>query len=176
MKRLIALFAGFGILVFGFQNCSQNSVDTTAQFVVPSSTQTKIEDPDLKVAKSIDILTQSADEKISLDLVTGKILQVTSSSSVEKCLSDSMRAMIQDLIQNSSLCEFRPAQNQLCAHVYVHPYADIHWDEKSVSVGENMSSCHKGPDLCGQDGKILQGLLRDVIGRWDEWSCDFRVL
>lgn len=176
MKRLLPPVIGSLVLLLSFQNCHQNSALQSSS--ANAAQQTKIEDPDLKMAQSLDILTQSENRKVSLDLMTGKLVQqdLQTGTREEKCLSESMRSAINDLLSNSSLCEFKPNEEPICAQVYGFPYADIHWGNKSVVVGESQSSCHKGPDLCGQDGLLLRGLLRDVVARWSEWSCDFKVV
>lgn len=174
MKKIVPVLVASGILLLSFQNCSQqqlNAVDNEAG--VPA---TKIEDPVLSQAQSLDILTQS-DQKISLNLVSGELLQEDKGVVVRKCLSESMRAQIQDVLSNSNLCEFeQPAADMACAQVYSAPYSEIHWLDKSIKVGEARSSCHKDVDLCGNDGKLLRGLLKDVISRWSEWSCDFKIV
>ncbi len=176
MKKLLSVIAGFSVLVFGFQNCSQQGSSPDESLIPSSTVQSKIEDPDLKEAQVIEIFTLSPQEKISLNLGSGQLIQTSPAGSVEKCLSEPMRAAVLELLNSSSLCEFQPAEDALCAHVYSYPYAEIHWSQKSVKVGERVSSCHKGPDLCGQDGNILRGLLANIISRWDQWSCDFEAL
>lgn len=174
MKRLVSVCAGLFVIACGFQNCSQSG--SHAPNSPLATVQNKIEDPDLKMAEALDILTQSEAQNIRLNLVSGEMTQSSSAGTVKKCLSEGMVSAIQDVIQNSSLCEFKAAEGNLCALVYSHAYANIHWSDKSVKVGESESSCVKGPDLCDQDGRTLRGLLRDVVTRWDEWSCDFKTL
>jgi len=172
MKRLIAVLVGMSIVMFGFQNCSQQPASLSADELAGSK-QAKIEDPDLKIAKTIDIHTQMEGQVVNLDLATGKLI----SGSAERCLSESMLGEINDLVRNSSLCVFEvPEEEMMCAQVYMPAYANIHWSDMSVKVGEAFDSCNRGPDLCGQDGKTLRGLLRDVVSRFDEFSCDFQAL
>lgn len=173
MKRLVAVLVGMSILMFGFQNCSQQPTALDHNELA-GSRQAKIEDPDLKIARSIDILTQSDGQVVNLDLATGRL----TSGSVERCLSESALGEINDLVRNSSLCVFESTatEDMMCAQVYMPAYANIHWPDMSVKVGEATDSCNRGPDLCGQDGKTLRGLLRDVVTRFDEYSCDFQAL
>lgn len=175
MKKYVPVLLASGVLLLSFQNCSNQKLESEAGLNSP--TQTKIDDPILAQAQSLDILTQNDQQKISLNLRTGDLIQQTSSGSVRKCLSESMRGQIYDLLQNSNLCESPvPASDALCAQIYAAPYGEIHWANKSIRVGEAYSSCQKDVDLCGQDGMILRGLLRDIISRWSEWSCDFKVV
>ncbi len=174
MKKYIPVMIASGVLLLSFQNCAQNQ----AEILSPSSgiSQNKIEDPVLSQAQSIDILTQN-DQKISLSLETGELVQDERGNIVKKCLPDSIRAEILDLLANSNLCETpEPGPEVACAQVYSAPYSEIHWSDKSIKVGEAVSSCHKDLDLCGQDGMLLRGLLKDVVARWSEWSCDFKVV
>lgn len=173
MKRLVAVLVGLSILMFGFQNCSQQPSPLSADQLAGGK-QAKIEDPDLKVAKSLDILTQVEGQVVSLNLSSGQL----TSGSVQRCLSESTLSAINDLIRNSSLCEFQAdvSEDMACAQVYTPAYANIHWSDKSVKVGEAMDSCHRNTDLCGQDGRTLRGLLRDIVTRFDEFSCDFQAL
>ena len=174
MKKYVPVLVASGILLLSFQNCSQQQASLQAGANTPA--QTKIEDPVLSQAQSLDILTQE-DQKVSLDLRTGELTQDVSGQVVKKCLPESMRAEILDVLANSNLCETPdPGPEVLCAQIYGAPYSEIHWADKSIKVGEVMSSCHKDVDLCGQDGKLLRGLLRDVVSRWNEWSCDFKVV
>lgn len=174
MKKQVATAVGFLVLVFGFQNCSQSSSES--QSALMPTQQTKIEDPNLKSVQSLEILTTAEGQSVSLDVRTGELIQKGAMGTVRRCLSAERLATIQNLLQSSSLCEFEPAEGELCAHVYGYPYAVLQWPDIQIQVGESHSSCHKGPDLCGQDGKLLRGLLRDVIARWGEWSCDFQSL
>lgn len=177
MNKWIPVSIGGLFVLLSFQNCSQSG--SSAQLDTNTPQQTKIEDPDLKQALNIDILTLDDSIKINLDLRSGSLTQMnlTTGQSVVKCLSSSMVGTINDLMQASSLCESKPlSENKdlVCAQVYGYPYAQLNWSGKFQKIGEYQDSCHRGPDLCGQDGNILRGLLRDVVARWDEWSCDFQ--
>ena len=174
MKKYLPVLVTSGVLMFSFQNCSQQQSHLLSEG--SSIPQAKIEDPVLSQAQSIDILTQG-DQKISLDLSSGELIQDVQGNIQKKCLPDSIRGEIQDLLANSNLCETRePGPEVACAQIYAPAYGEIHWANKSIKVGEAFSSCHKDVDLCGQDGMILRGLLRDVITRWSEWSCDFKIV
>ena len=174
MKKYVPVIAACGVLLFGFQNCSEQPSENSATSSLPS---TKVEDPVLSQASTLDILTASEDQKITLDLKTGELRQISDSGMVKKCLSEAMKGQILDLLNNSNLCLFEePGPEIACAQVYTPAYSEIHWPDKSVQVGEAISSCQKNVDLCGQDGKILRSLLRDVVTRWSEWSCDFQVV
>jgi hypothetical protein len=174
MKKYMPVLVASGILLLSFQNCSQKGSNLQAGSNTPA--QTKIEDPVLSQAQSLDILTQG-DQHVSLNLQTGELVQNVGGVEVKKCLPVSMQAEILDVLASSNLCESaQPGPDMLCAQIYSAPYGEIHWADKSVIVGEAYSSCHKGVDLCGQDGMLLRGLLRDVVSRWNEWSCDFKVV
>lgn len=174
MKKYIPVLVASGVLLFGFQNCSQQQANLLTD-ASPIS-QNKIEDPVLSQAESLDILTQG-DKKVSLNLQTGELVQEAEGLLEKKCLPDSIRAEILDLLAASNLCETPdPGPDMACAQVYSAPYSEIHWADKSVKVGEAISSCHKDVDLCGQDGMLLRGMLKDVVARWSEWSCDFKVV
>ena len=176
MKKYVPVIAACGAILFGFQNCSEQPAEISPTSSLPS---TKLEDPilsrpkPLSQASSLDILTASGDQKITLDLKTGELRQISNRGMVKKCLSEAMKGKILDLLNNSNLCLFeKPGPEIACAQVYTPAYSEIHWPDKSVQVGEAISSCHKNVDLCGQDGKVLRSLLRDVITRWSEWSCE----
>lgn len=175
MKKYLPVLVASGVLLLSFQNCAQQSPGLQSESS-EGLIQNKIEDPVLAQAQSLDILTQG-DQRISLNLHTGELIQEVEGIQMKKCLSESLRGQIQDLLANSDLCEPQePTPDMACAQVYSAPYSEIHWSDKSVKVGEAFSSCHKDIDLCGQDGKILKGLLKDVLNRWNEWSCDFKVV
>jgi len=179
MNKWIPVIAGGLFVLVSFQNCSFESnqnQDTLAPI------QSKIEDPDLRQASQIQILTLDDSIEISLDLMSGNLQQhnQVTNQVVRRCLSSSMLGTINDLMQASSLCESRPSvadADRVCAQVYTPAYASLLWSNGTMqNVGESQNSCERGPDLCGQDGAILRGLLRDIVARWDEWSCDFEVL
>ncbi len=175
VKKYLPVLVASTILLLSFQNCSQQNSETVISGI-PAS-QTKIDDPILSKAQSLDILTQVEDQKVSLNLETGELTQNIQGSEVKKCLPDSIRGEILDLLSNSNLCETQePAPEVACAQIYSAPYSELHWADKSLKIGEAFSSCHKDIDLCGQDGMLLRGLLRDVVSRWSEWSCDFKVV
>jgi hypothetical protein len=174
MKKMVPVFLAAGLVLIGFQNCSQSTSGESS--LSNSSSSLKIEDPVLAEALSIDIMTQQ-NQSVSLDLKTGEMKQDLSGVVVKKCLPDSVRAEILDVLQNSNLCEYpAPASESICLQVYSPAYAEIFWTDKAVKVGEMYSSCHKDIDLCGQDSQLLRGLLRNVVSRWNEWSCDFKIV
>lgn len=180
MNKWIPVIAGGLFVLVSFQNCSPEGTSQNQDTLTP--TQTKIEDPDLKKASLLQIQTMDDSVELSLDLSTGDLLQrnKVTGQSVSRCLSSSMLGTINDLMQASSLCESKPSiqdADRVCAQVYMPAYASILWSNGTKQdVGESQNSCEKGPDLCGQDGAILRGLLRDVVARWSEWSCDFQTL
>ncbi len=177
MKKYLPVLVISGVLLVTFQNCSRQSINSGAGTDSSASLpQSKIADPTLAQAESLDILTQS-DDVVNLNLTSGEMIQNVQGVLVKKCLSEDELGKLQDLLSNSQLCQFDPpGPDVLCAQVYSSPYSEIHWTDKSVKVGEAYSSCQKNIDLCGNDGLLLRSLLKDILTRWNEWSCDFKVV
>lgn len=180
MNKWVPVIAGGLFVLVSFQNCSPEGMSQNQDTLAP--TQTKIEDPDLKNATLVQIHTMDDSVELTLNLSTGDLLQRNkiTGQSVNRCLSSSMLGTINDLMQASSLCESKSTvqdADQVCAQVYTPAYASLLWSNGTQqNVGESQNSCEKGPDLCGQDGALLRGLLRDVVARSSEWSCDFQTL
>lgn len=180
MNKWIPVVAGGLFVLVSFQNCSPEGMSQNQATLTPA--QKKIEDPDLKNASLIQIHTMDDSVELNLNLSTGDLMQrnKVTGQSVNRCLSSSMLGTINDLMLASSLCESQAAfqdADRVCAQVYIPAYASIIWSNGTQQkVGESQSSCEKGPDLCGQDGALLRGLLRDVVARSSEWSCDFESL
>jgi hypothetical protein len=175
MKKYLPVLVASGVLLFSFQNCSQQKAMSSSNST--EAPQSKIEDPILAQAQSLDILTQNQDDTINVNLSTGQMTQNVQGTIITKCLSDSVRGQINDLLVNSALCDFpEPGPDVACAQVYSAPYSDIHWADKDVKVGEAFSSCQKNVDLCGNDGVLLRGILKTIVSNWNSYSCDFQVV
>lgn len=180
MNKWVPVLAGGLFVLVSFQNCSPESSSQNQDTLTPQ--QSKIEDPDVKQASLIQIHTMDDSIELNLDLSNGNLIQRNrvTNQTVNRCLSSSMIGTINDLLQSSQLCESTATvqdSDRMCAQVYTPAYASLLWSNGTLqSIGESLNSCERGPDLCGQDGAILRGLLRDIVARWDEWSCDFQAL
>ena len=180
MNKWIPVIAGGLFVLVSFQNCSPEGSSQNKDTLYP--TQSKVEDPDLKKATGIEILTLDDSVELTLDLASGDLVQrnKVTGQSVTRCLSASMLGTLNDLMHASSLCESKSSvddSDNVCAQVYMPAYAAIIWSNGAQqNIGESLNSCEKGLDLCGQDSAILRGLLRDIVARSSEWSCDFETL
>lgn len=180
MKPWIPVAVGGLVVLLSFQNCSAPHSEQSLNQVNPPTQ--KIDELILSEAESIHINPNELGQEAFLDLSSGRVTKMDRQTGMSeaRCLSEAMVAAIQDVLHSSQVCEpVEPAQNSqvVCAQVYTMPYARINWIDKQVELlGEAKSSCQKGADLCENRGPILKSLLNEVLNRWDEWSCDFKVV
>lgn len=180
MKPWIPVAVGGLVIMLSFQNCSapKNSQELL-EADVPTQ---KIEELVLSEAESIHIMASDVNNEAFLDLTSGKVTKLNRETGVAdvRCLSESMLASIKDVLNSSQVCEpvNTPQDSQLvCAQIYTMPYARLNWVDQNVELlGESKSACQKGADLCENRGAILKSLLQEVMNRWSEWSCDFKVV
>jgi hypothetical protein len=202
MKRYV--FAGFAFcLVVGFQNCSRNQLSdnvnndslsnpaqvTPAEKVDVSQTE-MLEIPEsayLETQLQSDI-TQSkptstfSSHRLEIDVKTGVVHIVDQNNEVieglQYCLSSSDLNELHGILSSSTVCEDKAAADESlnCSMEYKFPYAKLHFAEYELSLGESMSGCHKGPDLCGVQKDMLQGFLAQVQNNLAAKKCQFQVV
>lgn len=202
MKRY--LFAGFAFcLVVGFQNCSRNQLsDTNSADALNNPTEvTPVEKVDvsqteiLEVPESAYLETQLrpsiqqskptssfSSHHLEIDVKTGVIHVVDQAgetvAGVQYCLSNSEVDELRVILDSARICEDKAQTNsQLgCTMEYRFPYAKLHLPEVEIALGEAMSGCHKGPDLCGDQKDMLQGFLAHVQNNLAAKKCNFQVV
>lgn len=202
MKRYV--FAGFAFcLVVGFQNCSRNQLsDTNSADALNNPTEvTPAEKVDvsqteiLEVPESAYLETQLrpaiqqskptsglASHHLEIDVKTGVIHVVDQNgddvTGLQYCLSASDLEELRVILESSRICEDKAQSNsQLnCTMEYRFPYAKLHLPELEIALGESMSGCHKGPDLCGEQKDLMQGFLAHVQNNLAAKTCSFQVV
>lgn len=202
MKRYV--FAGFAFcLVVGFQNCSRNQLSdnlgnsalnnptevTPAEKVDVSQTEA-LEVPESAYLESqlqADIIASKptstfASHHLEIDVKTGVVHVVDQNSEVvagvQYCLSASDMSELSAILSSAKVCEDKAAvdENLNCTAEYKFPYARLHFSDSELSLGESMSGCHKGPDLCGDSKDMLQGFLAHVQSNLAAKKCEFQVV
>jgi len=133
--------------------------------------------------KSADNLFTS--KKVFIDHRTGQI-KIVDQNEVEIqgaqfCLKEDDMSELQAILTSAEICQEQEAQaNQqsdvICAQEFKYPYAKLHLDRDVVSVGESFSSCHKGPDLCGEYSGLLKNFLSYVVLNLNNMRCEFTPL
>ena len=202
MKRYV--FAGFAFcLVVGFQNCSPNQLsDVNSSNSLSNPTEiTPMEKIDvsqteiLEIPESpyLDANLQSAIQQakpdstfsthhLEIEVKTGVVHVVDHNNEVvlgvQYCLSSSDVSELQAILDSSQICEDNAVvDNQLqCTMEYQFPYAKLHLPDAELALGESMSGCHKGPDLCGEQKDLLQKFLAEFQSNLDSKKCEFQVV
>jgi hypothetical protein len=202
MKRYV--FAGFAFcLVVGFQNCSRNQLSdvnpanalSNPMEVTPSEkidvSQTEmLEIPEsafLEAQLQAAILASKptstfAAHHLEIDVKTGVVHVVDQNNEtlagVQYCLSSPDMSELRAILDSSKVCEDSAVVDEQinCTADYQFPYAKLHFLESELSLGESMSGCHKGPDLCGNQKDMLQGFLAHVQSDLASKKCEFQVV
>ena len=202
MKRYV--FAGFAFcLVVGFQNCSpkQFSDVNTANGLSNPTEITPVEKIDVSQTEILEVpesafleaqlqpaIQQSkpnstfAAHHLEIDVKTGVVHVVDQSNEVvagvQYCLSSSDVSELNAILGSAKVCEDKAVvdENLNCTMEYKFPYARLHLPDSEVALGESMSGCHKGPDLCGEQKDMLQGFLAHVQTKLSSKACQFQVV
>ncbi len=202
MKRYV--FAGLAFcLVVGFQNCSRNQlsdnvnndalnnpaevtpaekvdVSQTRALEIPESAYLEAQlQADITQAKPTSIF---ASHHLEIDIKTGVVHVVDQNNEVvvgvQYCLSSSDMSEIRSILASSKVCEDKAVvdENLNCTASYKFPYAKLHFADSELALGEAMSGCHKGPDLCGESKDMLQGFLAHIQNNLAGKKCQFQVV
>jgi len=202
MKRYV--FAGFAFcLVVGFQNCSRNQLSDTGNSDALSNPAevTPVEKVDVSQTEMLEVPESAfleaqlqaeiaqlkptstfASHHLEIDAKTGVVHVVDQNSEVlagvQYCLSSSDMSELRSILESAKICEDKAAvDNQLnCTMDYRFPYAKLHFVDSEVALGEALSGCHKGPDLCGTEKDMLQGFLAHVQNNLSSMKCQFQVV
>ncbi len=202
MKRYV--FAGFAFcFVVGFQNCSRSqfsdvnssnalsnptevtpagkiNVSQTEILEVPESAYLESQ-LELAIRASKPTSTFAA-HHLEIDVKTGVVHVVDQNnedvSGVQYCLSLSDLNELHTILDSSKVCEDNAVVDEqiVCTADYKFPYAKLHFAESQLSLGESMSGCRKGPDLCGEGKDMLQGFLAHVQSSLASKKCEFKVV
>ena len=202
MKRYV--FAGFAFcLVVGFQNCSPRQfADVSTNNSLSNPTEiTPVEKIDVSRTEILEVpesafleaqlqpaIQQSkpsstfAAHHLEIDVKTGVVHVVDQSNDVvtgvQYCLSSADLSELRGILDSAKVCEDKAVvdENLNCTMDYKFPYAKLHLPESEVALGEAMSGCHKGPDLCGEQKDMLQGFLAHVQSQLSSKACQFQVV
>lgn len=166
------------VLLFSYQNCSQNNLVSHSEKLLESNFQNsetqkieqKIQDLqvqglkfnlqiDREIQKNGNTFYLKEDQFFLLDLKSG-IFSAAAGPSGETanhnqnqkyCLSDQMKIDLQNLLETSSVCEEKKlvSSDTVCAQVLQQPYAELILDQSSVLLGYATDSCKTETiDLC----------------------------
>jgi len=202
MKRYV--FAGFAFcLVVGFQNCSPNKLaDISKANALSNPTEvTPVEKIDVSQTEMLEVpespyletQLQSAIQQLKpsssfaahhleIDVKTGVVHVVDQNSEdvqgVQYCLTASDMSELRGILDSSKVCEgVAVSDSQIqCTMEYQMFYAKLHLPESEVALGESVSGCHKGPDLCGAQKDLLQGFLAHLQSQISSMRCEFQVV
>lgn len=198
------VFAGFAFcLVLGFQNCSPHQLSDvhSASSLNNPAEVTPVEKIDVSQTEILEVpesayleaqlqsaIQQSkpnssfASHHLEIDVKTGVIHVVDQSnevvSEVQYCLSSSDVSELRTILDSAKVCEDSAVVDEQinCTMDYQFPYAKLHLPESEIALGESMSGCHKGPDLCGEQKDMLQGFLANLQSQLSSKKCEFQVV
>lgn len=188
MKRVLAAVSML-CLVLGFQNCSQSSLQGSAEqassqvaISVPSQngesasqTVTYIEVPNISEDSGV---AQKASELTPYRLVvsvnSGSIQLMDESNNVieKRCLDSAQLQELQTILAGSSVCAVQASSAEVCAMKYTPGYASLYANEKRINLGEQRDSCGNGKkDLCGGLANVFQNYVSFLRSNWSEMNC-----
>ncbi|WP_413613020.1 hypothetical protein [Bdellovibrio sp. HCB-110] len=194
MKRGLALIATL-CLVLGFQNCAQNTMQTsdlTANEVSvnlpPSSSNgeeassgasgkvTYVEIPNISDEASVSgKATELTPYRLVISVQSGSIDLVDDTNAVlqKRCLDSGSLQELKTILGGASICAAANADGEICAMKYTPGYASLYVNEKRVNLGEEQDSCGKGrKDLCGALTDVFQAYVSHVKQHWTEMNCE----
>lgn len=202
MKRYV--FTGFAFcLIICFQNCSphqfsdvsasnafSNPTEVTPTEKVDVSQTEIVEIPESTYLESqleADILAANptsafAAHHLQIDVKTGVVHVVDQNyetlTGIQYCLSPGEMSELRTILSSSKLCENQAISDQqlVCTAEYRFPYARLQVLDSKISLGESTSGCHKGPDICGVQKEMLQGLLAHIQSSITSKKCEFQVV
>lgn len=119
---------------------------------------------------------------LEIDVKTGVIHVVDQNNEtipgIQYCLASSELSELREILENSKVCESAAVVDDgvACTMQYKFPYAKLHFASSEISLGESMSGCHQGPDICGEQKDMLQGFLAYVQNNLASKKCEFQVV
>lgn len=196
MKRGLALISA-ACLILGFQNCSQNNL----QSGVGLSQDVSITTPDLIAGNGedvsgvtskvtfVEIPNMSEDSAVAqkasaveltpyrlvISLQSGTINLMDDRNEVreKRCLSSSSLQELKTILSGSSICAAAVQSADVCAQAYSPGYASLYADDQRIALGEKRDSCGGGQkDLCGALADVFQNYVSHVREHWAEMSCE----
>lgn len=202
MKRSIIAILGF-CAVLGYQNCGRSQladVNSNDGLSNPAEVQ-PVEKIDVAQTRVIEVpenayleaqlqnAVQNAkptsalsSHHLEIEVKTGVIDVLDQNNEktegLQYCLNAQDLQKLTSIIETAKICEDSAASssNQNCTMNYKFPYARLLLADAEVPLGESLSGCHRGPDLCGEHKASLQALLADVQMNLSSKTCDFQVV
>jgi hypothetical protein len=203
MKRSIFAIVGFCV-VLGYQNCGRSQfgdVSSNDAFSNPTEVQ-PVEKIDVAQTRVVEVPENAflegqlqapiekaaptsalASHHLEIDVKTGVIDVLdqnnTKTPGLQYCLNAQDLDRLTAILASAKICEeSAPTDSGLnCTMNYQFPYARLHLADAEVPLGESMSGCHHGPDLCGDQKGQMQALLADVqTGLTTTRTCNFQIV
>lgn len=183
-KKAFAIFA-FLILIFSFQNCSQNS---NLKNLSKTEDENKKEYPNVVVPADTEFLIITNDleksgivaENFKLDVQRG-VAEIENPQSKEKgesyCLTEDQQEELQSILEQSQVCypEHKEVEDddRVCTMEYKYPYATLLAPYFEVKLGETSSGCDKPIDLCEEKSDMLKGFVSYLLKNLKKQACHF---
>lgn len=190
MKRVLAAAAVL-LLILGFQNCSQKSLQVDGSVASSEVTVslpqgggeatsvakvTYVEIPE--IADSANAYQKasvgSGSERLVISLDSGVIQLMDDANNAldKRCLSSSDLEELKNILAGSRICEAQVPGDAICAMRMKTAYASLFANEQRVNLGEERDSCGTGrKDLCGQLSDVFQAYVTHVKEHWSEMNC-----
>jgi hypothetical protein len=203
MKRSIIAVVGF-CAVLGYQNCGRapvaDGLGNSSELNNPAEV-TPVEKIDVAQTQAVEVPQNAYLEAqlqvpiqnakptsvmsahhLEIDVKTGVISVLDQNNEVTEgvqyCLNQQDQQNLNAILSAAKICEDAAVSgnDMNCTMDYKFPYAKLQLIDTEVSLGESMSGCHRGPDLCGAQKDQLQSLLADLQMHLSSRTCDFQVV
>lgn len=195
VKKVWALVSFF-MLVVGFQNCSQSSLQQGGELSsavsvgIPQSGSksdgvlsneqaqvTYLEIPSVAdvSADQQKIASEEIDSRLVISLQSGRIQLMNGANSVlqTRCLKQEELAELKTILSGSQICETHVDEDAICAMRVKSAYASLYANERRVHLGAEQDSCGRGrKDLCGGVASVLQAYVSHVKASWSDMNCE----
>lgn len=201
MKRSILAVMGFCVVI-SYQNCGRSQladVNTSDSLSNPVEVQ-PVQKIDVAQTQVIEVpenafleaqlqvpiqqakpTSSLASHHLAIEVKTGIINVLDQNNEkvegLQYCLSSQDLQRLDSILASAKICEDAAAgADQNCTMNYKFPYAKLQLIDAEVPLGEAMSGCHRGPDLCGEQKDQLQSLLGEVQVNLPAKTCSFEVV
>lgn len=180
-----------GILLFGYQNCSQDndsrwSKKTDAQTASTASGtiafgQSKVEqlkfyiDGQTEFQKSGKTFYVTEKKQYILNVETGVVSEQDQQGLLlnNYCLTSELKNEVSGIISSASVCHAQvPPDDVVCAEVITPAYAELVTDSSVIELGSATNSCGaNSADLCGSQSDMLKGWIQAVKNQLGQLEC-----
>lgn len=184
MKKKLVFFIATFLIIVSFQNCGQApQISNSESSESKTSTDGSYNKYSTEGVESLVMWDFQRQQFLDLNLNSGKVLPfeqygsevAKATEQVDKCASPEDLQRLQQILQESIICEPVVQADQLkdkvCTMVYEYPYASLVGGGDEVKLGERTSGCDQPVDLCGDKATLLKQFVTSFIQNLDSKNC-----